>query len=468
MLVIADEKKPLGLAGVMGGEHSGIGATTTDVLLEVAFFLPDAVAGRGRRYGIVTDASQRFERGVDPTLQERAIERATQLLCAAAGGNPGPTQLTQLTAELPQQPIVRLRPERARRVIGADIGDAAIEEILRSLGMSLTRDAAGWDAVAPPWRFDIAIEEDLIEEVARVYGFERIPETVQPARQPLAPCTETRVGIDTITDLLVQRGYHEAITYSFIEPELQKLFVPDAATLELTNPISTDLASMRASLWPGLVTALAANQRRQQSRVRLFEVGRKFVIDPAGALREVAVVAGIAAGPALPEQWGAAKAAVDFHDVKADVEALSRATGANAEFRFEAQSHPALHPGQTARIVRDGLATGWIGRLHPSIESKLDLTYSALVFELELETAFAARVPQFADVSRFPAVRRDLAVVVAEPVTVQELLDRIRSAAGCTAARRRRVRHISRRGHRNRSQECGDRLEFTGRFPHAY
>jgi len=255
------------------------------------------------------------------------------------------------------------------------------------------------------------------------------PETL-PRHTTAGGLTQAQRVRRAVRRALAGCGLDEAITYSLIESELQKLFVPDAATLELTNPISTDLASMRASLWPGLVTALAANQRRQQSRVRLFEVGRKFVIDPAGALREVAVVAGIAAGPGLPEQWGAAKSPVDFHDVKADVEALSRSTGANAEFRFEAQSHPALHPGQTARIVRDGLATGWIGRLHPSIESKLDLTYSSLVFELELETAFAARVPQFADVSRFPAVRRDLAVVVAEPVTVQELLDRIRSAAG--------------------------------------
>jgi phenylalanyl-tRNA synthetase beta chain len=431
VLVIADEQKALGLAGVMGGEHSGISDSTTDVLLEVAFFLPDAIAGRGRRYGLVTDASQRFERGVDPTLQQRAIERATQLLCAAAGGVPGPTQLAELPGELPPRTVVNLRPDRARRVIGADIDDAVIGTILEGLGMQVTRGAASWQVVPPTWRFDIAIEEDLIEEIARVYGFNQVPETVQPARQPLAPCSETRVASDAIADLLVQRGYHEAITYSFIEPSLQAIFAPDSATLTLANPISAELASMRASLWPGLVTALASNQRRQQARVRLFELGRKFIVDAQGALQEIPVIAGLAAGPAMPEQWGAPKTAVDFFDVKADVEALLRATGASDEFRFVPDTHAALHPGQTARILRgDGQAAGWIGRLHPEVESRLDLTYSAVVFEIETETALAARVPQYADVSRFPAVRRDLALVVAESVAVQALLDRIRDTAG--------------------------------------
>jgi phenylalanyl-tRNA synthetase beta chain len=431
VLVIADQQKALGLAGVMGGEHSGIGDSTTDVLLEVAFFQPDAIAGRGRRYGLVTDASQRFERGVDPTLQERAIERATQLLCAAAGGVPGPTQIAELPGELPPRTVVNLRPARARRVIGADIDNAVMGTILEGLGMQVTRAATSWQVVPPTWRFDIGIEEDLIEEIARVYGFDRIPETVQPARQPLAPCSETRVSSDAIADLLVQRGYHEAITYSFIEPSLQAVFAPDSATLTLANPISAELASMRASLWPGLVTALASNQRRQQARVRLFEVGRKFIVDAQGALQEIPVIAGLAAGPAMPEQWGAPKTAVDFFDVKADVEALLRATGASDEFRFVPDTHPALHPGQTARILRgDGQAAGWIGRLHPEVESRLDLTYSAVVFEIESETALAARVPQYADVSRFPAVRRDLALVVAESLAVQALLDRIRDTAG--------------------------------------
>ena len=432
VLVIADTGKPLGLAGVMGGDHTGIGDDTTDVLLEVAWFQPDVIAGRGRRYGLVTDASQRFERGVDPTLQERAIERATQLLVACAGGVPGPTQITERADDLPAPPVVALRPARARAVIGADVADDAMAAILRGLGMGVTRGDTSWLVTPPPWRFDVAIEEDLIEEVARVFGFDAVPEAVQPSHQPIAPHTEQRVRSEAVADLLVQRGYFEAITYSFVEPWLQELFAPGAATLTLANPISADLASMRASLWPGLAVALASNQRRQQSRVRLFEIGRKFVVgDGAKAsLEEVPVVAGIAAGPVWPEQWGSPRAPVDFFDVKADVEALLRATGAVDAFRFESAAHPALHPGQTARILRGAREVGWIGRLHPEVERQLDLTYSGIVFELEIKGAFAAKVPQFREVSRFPLVRRDLAVVVDEGVAVQSLLDCVHAAAG--------------------------------------
>jgi len=431
VLVIADRDKSLGLAGVMGGDHSGIGDDTTDVLLEVAFFLPDVIAGRGRRYGLVTDASQRFERGVDPTLQERAIERATALLCACAGGVPGPTQLAELTGDRPQPLAIRLRPERARRVIGADIDDATIASMLAGLGMKLDRSGSEWRVTPPTWRFDVAIEEDLIEEIARTHGFDRIPETVQPARQPIPAVTETRIDGDAAADMLVQRGYFEAITYSFIEPGPQEMFAPGAPNLTLSNPISAELATMRASLWPGLAAALASNQRRQQPRVRLFEVGRKFIVArDDGALHEVPVIAGIAAGSAMPEQWGAPKAAVDFFDVRADVEALLRATGAVDEFRFVPGQHPALHPGQTAEIRRGETRAGWIGRLHPDVERRLDLTYSAIVFELELAAAMAASVPHFREVSRFPAVRRDLAIVVEEAVPVQKLLDCVQHAAG--------------------------------------
>jgi phenylalanyl-tRNA synthetase beta chain len=431
VLVIADHAKALGMAGVMGGDHSGIGDDTTDVLLEVEYFDPAVIAGRGRRYGLVTDASQRFERGVDPTLQARALERATALLVACAGGTAGPAQLAELTSDLPAPAAVALRPARARRVIGADVADDAIATMLASLGMRVVREGERWQVTPPAWRFDIAIEEDLIEEIARMHGFDRIAEVVQPARQPLPAVTETRLTGDAAADLLVQRGYFEAVTYSFIEPRWQELFAPGARSLALSNPISADLATMRASLWPGLVAALAANQRRQQSRVRLFEVGRKFVVtDGQGTLQEVAVVAGLAAGPALPEQWGVTRTAVDFFDVRADVEALLRATGATDEFRFVPGSHPALHPGQTAEIRRGGRQAGWLGRLHPELERQFELTYSALVFELEIDVALAARVPHFRDVSRFPGVRRDLAVVVAEAVPVQKLLDCVQNAAG--------------------------------------
>jgi phenylalanyl-tRNA synthetase beta chain len=429
VLVIADRSRPLALAGVMGGEHSGISASTTDVLLEVAYFVPAAVAGRGRRYGLVTDASQRFERGVDPTLQERAIERATRLMLDCAGGIPGPVEVTELRDELPRRAAVMFRPERARRVIGAPVADEAIATIFERLGMAVSRGASPWQVRCPPWRFDIAIEEDLIEEVARVHGFDQVPETDPSVRESMPALSETRVAEKVAADLLVQRGYHEVITYSFVDPALQAMFCPGEAALELTNPIASDLAAMRVSLWPGLARVLAENQRRQQSRVRLFEIGRRFSL-AEGALVEVPVIAGLAAGTALPEQWGARSATVDFFDVKSDLEALFRATGASGDFRFVQDRHPALHPGQASRILRDGRAIGWLGRLHPELEGKLDLTYSAVVFEVEAGSGLAAVVPQHGEISRFPAVRRDIAIVVDESVPVQALLDRIRASAG--------------------------------------
>jgi phenylalanyl-tRNA synthetase beta chain len=428
VMVIADHVKPLALAGVMGGDHSGIDAGTTDVLLEVAFFRPDAIAGRGRRYGLVTDASQRFERGVDPTLQERAIERATELLLACAGGAAGPIEVTELPAEIPTRNAVDFRPSRARSVIGAPIADAEMRGILERLGMRIDTSTPAWRVVPPSWRFDIAIEEDLIEEVARVYGFDRIPETDPATVVAIPALSETKLSPESVADLLIQRGYFEAITYSFVDPALQAVLCPGEPALRLANPISADLAEMRVSLWPGLVRALIENQRRQQPRVRLFEVGRKFRLDGA-ALEEIPVVAGLAAGAALPEQWGVATSAIDYFDVKADVEALLRATGSAQDFRFVPTEHPALHPGQSARIVRDGRAVGWIGRLHPEIERRLELTYSGVVFEVETESGLQARVPRLAEISRFPAVRRDLAIVVPEAVPVQGLLDTIRTGA---------------------------------------
>jgi phenylalanyl-tRNA synthetase beta chain len=429
VLVIADRTKAIGLAGIMGGEHSGIREDTTDVLIEVAFFRPDAIAGRGRRYGLVTDASQRFERGVDPTLQERAIERATELLLACAGGVPGPATLAELANEVPRNQPVRFRPARARSVIGAEVSDSEMGYILERLGMRIDADAGSWQVTPPPWRFDVAIEEDLIEEIARVHGFDRIPETDAATPLAIAALSERHVSPETAADLLVQRGYYEAITYSFVDPALQAVLAPGVSSLALANPISADLAQMRVSLWPGLVRALIENQRRQQPRVRLFEIGRRFELE-GETLREVPVIAGLAAGAAMPEQWGAAATVVDFFDVRGDVEALLRATGDPGAFSFEAATHPALHPGQTARVSREGRAIGWIGRLHPDVERRLGLTYSAVVFELETESGLMAVVPRHREISRFPAVRRDLAIVVKEAIAVQRLLETVRRSAG--------------------------------------
>ncbi|HEY7638895.1 MAG TPA: phenylalanine--tRNA ligase subunit beta [Steroidobacteraceae bacterium] len=424
-LMIADERTLLGMGGVMGGEDSGISDETTDVLLEGAFFLPSVVA-RGRRYGLITDASQRFERGVDPELQERAIERATQLLLDAAGGTPGPLEVTRTTERYPARGAVRVRHQRVQHVLGAPLAADAVADCLVRLGMKVEGAAPTWSVTPPSWRFDISIEEDLIEEVARLYGFDNIAEKHEIAAQRMQPWTETRVRNERAADVLVDRGYQEAITYSFTDPATQALLFPDAA-FALANPISAELAVMRVSLWPGLLQALGSNQRRQQPRVRLFEVGRRYA-SANGA--ETEVIAGVVAGSTLPEQWGADATRIDFFDVKADLEALLGLTGAAAQFRFVPESHPALHPGQSARIWRGDRAVGWLGALHPEHSRRLDLTYPVFVFELETQSGLAHDVPVYREISRYPAIRRDIAVIVDEALPARTLLGSVREAAG--------------------------------------
>jgi phenylalanyl-tRNA synthetase beta chain len=427
VLVIADEKSALGMAGVMGGEDSGIADTTTDVFLEVAYFTPGSIAGRGRRYGLITDASQRFERGVDPQLQERAVERATQLLLECAGGQAGPTIVTPGKNPLPSVPAISLRHDRVEKVLGARVDAATVEELLTRLGMSVSRSQPSVLSVTPPsWRFDIAIEEDLIEEVARLYGFDNIPAQDATNTAAITPWTETQVRIERAGDLLVDRGYQEAITYSFTDPAVQSVLFADAPALALSNPISAELAVMRLSLWPGLLAAVRENQRRQQHRVRLFETGRKFSADGS----ETHVIAAVAAGPVVPEQWDAEERQVDFFDVKSDVEALLRLTGAGASFRFVSERHPALHPGQSARIYRGDRAVGWLGALHPEHVKRLDLTYAPILFELETAAGLAADVPEFREISRYPAIRRDIAAIVDEAVAVDAMLAAVTESAG--------------------------------------
>jgi phenylalanyl-tRNA synthetase beta chain len=424
-LMIADERTLLGMGGVMGGEDSGISDETKDVLLEGAFFHPSVVA-RGRRYGLITDASQRFERGVDPEQQERAIERATELLLECAGGTPGPLEVTRTAESYPARSAIRVRHQRVQHVLGTPLSADIVTDCLTRLGMKVEGSAPAWSVTPPSWRFDISIEEDLIEEVARLYGFDNIPEQNEIAAQRMQPWTEARVRNERAADLLVDRGYQEAITYSFTEPATQALLQPGPA-FALANPISAELAVMRASLWPGLLQALGSNQRRQQQRARLFEIGRRYS-GTDGA--ETEVVAGVVAGSALPEQWGAETTKVDFFDVKADVEALLDLTGEAAQFRFVPQRHSALHPGQSARIWRGERSVGWLGALHPEHSRRLDLTYPVFVFEIETATGLIRDIPVFAEISRYPAIRRDIAVIVDEDLAVQRLLDTVREAAG--------------------------------------
>ncbi len=427
-LVIADGAGPVGLAGIMGGEKSGIAADTTDVFLEVAYFAPDAIAGRARRYGMLTDASQRFERGVDPRGQERALERATQLLSDIAGGKPGPAVLTQVETQQPKRPSVTLRPERVASLLGVQIPRAEIDEILRRLGMQVAGAGDVLGVIPPSYRFDIAIEQDLIEEIGRIYGYDEIPCVDAKMPQRPQPVTEQAVTRERLRLLLVDRGYQEAITYSFVDARLQRMLFPKRAALALANPISTEMGEMRLSLWPGLIEALRFNLRRQQDRVRLFEVGTRFEIE-AGRLVENQAIAGLISGTALPEQWGADKRAADFFDLKADVEALFALTGRSAAISYVARAHDMLHPGRSAAVLDAKTCVGWLGQLQPELARKLEIRDPPWIFELAIDPSFRSEVPVFTDISRYPAIRRDLAVVVDESVTLDELRKSVNLAA---------------------------------------
>jgi phenylalanyl-tRNA synthetase beta chain len=427
-LVIADGAGPVGLAGVMGGEKSGIATDTTDVFFEAAYFPPEAVSGASRRHGLNTDAGHRFERGVDPRGQERAVERATELLLAIAGGQPGPTTLTQDEANLPKRPAVTLRPERVASLLGIHVARSEIEDILRRLGMQVAGAGDVLGVIPPSYRFDISIEQDLIEEVGRIHGFDNIPRADAKMPQRPQPVTERAVTRERLRLLLVDRGYQETITYSFVDAGLQRLLFPGRAALALTNPISAEMGEMRVSLWPGLVGALCFNLRRQQERVRIFEVGTRFEID-GGRFSESQGIAGLITGTALPEQWGDDKRAADFYDLKSDVEALFALTGRQSAISYVAEKQDCLHPGRCAAIFDRNIRVGWIGQLQPEIARRLDIRAPVFLFEISIDPSFRAEVPVFSEISKFPAIRRDLAVVVDESVTLDELRESVNLAA---------------------------------------
>ncbi len=427
-LVIADQQRPLALAGIMGGEGSGCSDSTQDVLLESAFFTPQLIAGKARRYGLHTDSSHRFERGVDFALQQQAMERATALLLQIAGGQPGPIVEALAAEQLPQLSPITLRPSRLSAVLGFAIAQPEVSAILAGLEAQVQWDGQAWQVLPPSWRFDLRLEVDLIEEVARVYGYERLPE-VRP-RTPLSVRgqREQELPLSRLREVLVQRGYQEAITYSFVDPRFQQALDPELPAVALANPISADLSVMRTSLWPGLVKALAYNQARQQARVRLFESGLTFrQID--GQLQQRPFIGGVLCGQQFPEQWGAAKRGVDFYDLKGDVQALLALSG-EGEYRYRAERHPALHPGQSARVLRNDQPVGWLGALHPQLESSLELDGPVLVFELDLTAISCASAPKVGELSRYPASRRDLALLVDEQVSAQALLDCIYQQGG--------------------------------------
>ncbi|MEJ2516173.1 MAG: phenylalanine--tRNA ligase subunit beta [Gammaproteobacteria bacterium] len=427
MLVIADREKARALAGIMGGETSGVTRQSTDIFFEVAFFDPLAIAGRARRLGLHTDASLRFERGVDPAHQRRAVERATQLLVSIAGGTPGPVVERVAGDQLPARKAILLRRERLAMLLGTEVPEAEVERILAGLGMEVASDGQAWRVTPPSHRFDVAEEVDLIEEVARIHGYDRIPEERGTGASVLGTATEARLPWARLADTLVARGYQEAITFSFVDPRVQSTLFPDTPALPLANPISSELSHMRVSLWPGLLGALRRNVSRRQGRVRLFESGLRFIQED-NDLKQEMTLSGVISGPRLPEQWGTPDTPVDFFDAKADVEALLAQT--RGRFRIEAGEHPALHPGQCARIWRGDIPVGWIGALHPGLVRELELESAPILWELDAASSFQAELPVYQSISRFPAIRRDLAVVVDRGVSAAALADAVRDAAG--------------------------------------
>ncbi|MRJ40687.1 MULTISPECIES: phenylalanine--tRNA ligase subunit beta [Idiomarina] len=424
VLVIADEAKALAMAGIFGGADSGVTSTTTDVFLESAFFAPAAIAGRARRFGLHTDASHRYERGVDPELQRTAMERATALLIEICGGEAGPIVEAVSPEHLPQAAQIVLRKARLAKVLGISIAAAEVTDILTRLGFAVEEDADAWQVTVPTFRFDMAIEEDLIEEVARIYGYHRIQAAAPAAQLRMIARQEGKLSAVSLKRTLIDRGYQEAITYSFVDPKHQAMLFDDVAALTLPHPISVEMSSMRVSLWPGLVGAVAHNQKRQQQSLAFCETGLRFIPaeDAENGVRQQPMIAGIRAGKAHPEHWSDGERAVDFYDLKGDVEALLAMTGEAGEFRFVADQHPALHPGQTAAVFRGAERIGYLGAIHPQFEKKLGLNGRTYVFELELDGLVNRAVPEAQAVSKYPSIRRDLAIVVKQSIAAGEIL----------------------------------------------
>lgn len=433
-LLITDDRGPVGMAGVMGGANSAVGPGTRNIFMECAYFSPDAIHGTGRRHGLQTDASQRYERGVDPTLQEAAMERAVALLIEVAGGEAGPVVVTESRAHLPERPTVRLRRRRLDLLIGEVVPDREVDRIFERLEFAPRRedgaDGPQWRITAPAHRFDIAIEEDLVEEVCRIYGYNRIGQGDPTSELPLRRVPRDVVPPSRLADALVAAGYREAVTYSFVEPALVELLAPGAAPVRIANPMSVDQSVMRTSLLPGLVGALRTNLARQQNRVRLFELGQCFP-EASGAAPEASMVlrvGGIVCGSRFPESWAATADGIDFHDVKGDVERLLEVGG--LAYRITPSSDLALHPGQSAAVFLGDREAGRFGRLHPEVEGVLDLDLPVFAFEFDADALVARRAREHHPISRFPRVRRDLAIVVDRAVSAREVESAVRDIVG--------------------------------------
>lgn len=427
-LVIADSEGVLGMAGIMGGADTGVSAATHNIFLEAAFFNPISIAGKARSYGLHTDASHRFERGVDYDQQRQAMDRATMLLQSIVGGEAGPI-VEQVSAEhLPSLNEVTLRKARLESLLAYKIDDQKVLDILTRLGLSLvSSNDESWTFTAPSWRFDIAIEADLVEEVARVYGYNNLPSTNPVASMEMSSKPEVERPLSILRRHMVSRGYQEAITYSMVEPGLLAKFDNINKPVALVNPISADMAVMRTSLWPGLVQALQHNQNRQQSRVRLFETGQRFIPSDQG-LQQQDVFAGLIYGARHPESWHGKDQPVDYFDAKGDLESLLEMGGQS--FSFEAAEHLALHPGQSAAIKLDGATVGYLGAMHPGLVKDLDLNGPVFMFELDLASISVGLLPAYQTLSKFPEMRRDLAIVLDQQISVAKVTDYIQFSAG--------------------------------------
>ncbi|UML95424.1 phenylalanine--tRNA ligase subunit beta [Shewanella xiamenensis] len=427
-LVIADDARPLALAGVFGGEYSGVSDTTQDILLECAFFAPLAIMGKSRRLGLHTDSSHRFERGVDPEMQHKVMDRATRLVLDICGGEAGPVVEAKSDADLPKPAQILLRRSKLDKILGHHVPDSDVVEILERLGFSVVAGEGSWQVTTATYRFDMAIEEDLIEEVARIYGYNNIPNVAPVASLRMSDHKETDLSLKRVRSLLVARGFQEAVTYSFVDPKLQNLVHPGEQAMVLPNPISSEMSAMRLSMFTGLLTAVGYNQSRQQGRVRLFETCLRFVPDihAESGVRQQAMLGCVITGLQNDEHWSMESKTVDFFDLKGDLEAIIGLTVSASEFSFRVATHSALHPGQCAEILRNDRVIGHIGAIHPSLEKPFGLNGKTIVFELELDALLHTSLPLAQAVSKFPANRRDIAVVVDESVSAGDVMKLIR------------------------------------------
>jgi phenylalanyl-tRNA synthetase beta chain len=417
---VADDSGPVALAGVMGGAATMVGDATASVFFEAACFLPEAVQGKTRELALTSDAAHRFERGVDPAAAGAALERAVALTLEICGGEAGP--VAHAEGEAPRRDAVRVRPGRVRELLGYPVTDDEMHDILRRLSCLPESEGEAIRATPPSWRYDLVIEEDFVEEIARVHGYEHVPAVAPRASVPMRALPEGERDRHQLRHLLAAAGYQEVVNYSFVAEEWERDFAGNGEPVRLANPIASQMSVMRTTLLGGLVQTLTANLNRGEERVRVFEIGRCFEADRADVAAQPERIAGLAFGARLPEQWGEKSVAVDFFDVKGDVESLA----GDRALAFEAGSHPACHPGRCALVSLDGRPVGMVGELHPRLQQKYELPAAPVVFELATEPLLAGRFPRFGGLSRMPVVRRDYAFLVAEDVPVGRLLAAVR------------------------------------------